>query len=38
MKLDILVVASHPDDGELGCSGTIASHIAQHISGNIRHQ
>jgi bacillithiol biosynthesis deacetylase BshB1 len=27
MKLDILVLASHPDDAELGCSGTIAAHI-----------
>jgi bacillithiol biosynthesis deacetylase BshB1 len=27
-KLDILVFAVHPDDAELGCSGTIASHIA----------
>lgn len=29
MKLDILALAAHPDDTELGCSGTIASHIAQ---------
>lgn len=29
MKLDILVFAAHPDDAELGCSGTIASHIAK---------
>jgi bacillithiol biosynthesis deacetylase BshB1 len=29
MKLDILVFAAHPDDAELGCSGTIAAHIAQ---------
>ncbi len=28
MKLDILVFAAHPDDAELGCSGTIAAHIA----------
>ncbi len=28
MKLDILVLASHPDDAELGCAGTIAKHIA----------
>jgi bacillithiol biosynthesis deacetylase BshB1 len=27
MKLDILVLAVHPDDAELGCSGTIAKHI-----------
>ena len=26
-KLDILVIAAHPDDAELGCSGTIAAHI-----------
>lgn len=29
MKLDILVMASHPDDAELSCSGTIATHVAQ---------
>ncbi|MCU0401036.1 MAG: bacillithiol biosynthesis deacetylase BshB1 [Algoriphagus sp.] len=28
-KLDVLVIAAHPDDAELGCSGTIASHIAK---------
>lgn len=28
MKLDILVFAVHPDDVELGCSGTILKHIA----------
>jgi len=28
MKLDILVFAAHPDDAELGCSGTIVAHIA----------
>lgn len=27
MKLDILVLAAHPDDAELGCGGTIAKHI-----------
>jgi bacillithiol biosynthesis deacetylase BshB1 len=27
MKLDILVIAAHPDDAELSCSGTIASQI-----------
>jgi len=27
MKLDILVIAAHPDDAELGCGGTMASHI-----------
>ena len=27
MKLDILVLASHPDDAELGCGGTIVKHI-----------
>jgi bacillithiol biosynthesis deacetylase BshB1 len=29
MKLDILVLAAHPDDAELACSGTILAHIAQ---------
>jgi N-acetylglucosamine malate deacetylase 1 len=28
MKLDILVLAAHPDDVELGAAGTIAKHIA----------
>src|SRR5690606_26845112 len=28
LKLDLLVVAVHPDDAELGCSGTILKHIA----------
>jgi bacillithiol biosynthesis deacetylase BshB1 len=28
MKLDILVLAAHPDDVELGAGGTIAKHIA----------
>ena len=27
MKLDILVLGSHPDDAELGCGGTIIKHI-----------
>jgi len=29
MKLDILAIAAHPDDVELGCSGTLLAHIAQ---------
>ncbi|MCU0389985.1 MAG: bacillithiol biosynthesis deacetylase BshB1 [Thermoflexibacter sp.] len=29
LKLDILVIAAHPDDAELSCSGTIFAHIAQ---------
>ena len=29
MKLDILAIAAHPDDIELACSGTLASHRAQ---------
>jgi len=29
MKLDILVIAAHPDDAELSCSGTIAAHVAK---------
>lgn len=28
MKLDILVLAAHPDDAELTCAGTIAKHVA----------
>jgi bacillithiol biosynthesis deacetylase BshB1 len=28
MKLDILVLAAHPDDAELSCGGTIALHVA----------
>ncbi|RVU26962.1 bacillithiol biosynthesis deacetylase BshB1 [Sandaracinomonas limnophila] len=29
MKLDVLVMAAHPDDAELACSGTILALIAQ---------
>jgi bacillithiol biosynthesis deacetylase BshB1 len=29
MKLDILVLAAHPDDAELACSGTLLSHAEQ---------
>jgi N-acetylglucosamine malate deacetylase 1 len=28
LKLDILAFAVHPDDAELGCTGTLLSHIA----------
>ena len=28
MKLDILAIAAHPDDAELGCGGTIAKHTS----------
>ncbi len=27
MKLDILVIAAHPDDAELSCSGTLINHV-----------
>mgnify|MGYP006291730615 CR=1 FL=1 len=29
MKLDILVIASHPDDAELSCGATIAKYVAE---------
>lgn len=29
MKLDILVLAAHPDDAELGTGGTLAAHVAK---------
>lgn len=29
MKLDILIMAAHPDDAEMSCGGTIASSIAK---------
>ncbi len=35
MKLDILVFAAHPDDAELGCSGTILYHIAKGYNVGI---
>lgn len=36
MKLDILVLAAHPDDAELGCGGTILKHIkAGHKVGVV---
>ena len=28
MKIDILAIGIHPDDIELGCSGTVAKHVA----------
>ncbi len=36
MKLDILVIAAHPDDAELSCSGTILNHLALgHMVGVV---
>lgn len=35
MKLDILVIAAHPDDAELGCGGTIAKHVAMGLRVGI---
>ena len=35
MKLDILVIAAHPDDAELSCSGTIMSQIAKGMKVGI---
>jgi LmbE family N-acetylglucosaminyl deacetylase len=35
VKLDILVLAAHPDDAELGCGGTLANHIAKGLKVGI---
>ncbi|MXV15829.1 bacillithiol biosynthesis deacetylase BshB1 [Hufsiella ginkgonis] len=35
MKLDLLVLAVHPDDAELGCSGTLLKYIAQGKKAGI---
>ena len=35
MKLDILAIGAHPDDVELGCSGTLAKEINQGKSVGI---
>jgi len=36
MKLDILVLAAHPDDAELCCGGTIARHVSMgHKAGIV---
>ncbi|HUC80357.1 MAG TPA: PIG-L family deacetylase, partial [Flavisolibacter sp.] len=35
MKLDILAIGSHPDDVELGCSGTLISEIKRGKKAGI---
>jgi bacillithiol biosynthesis deacetylase BshB1 len=35
MKLDILVLSAHPDDAELGCSGTLLAAMAQGKKAGI---
>lgn len=35
MKLDILAIGAHPDDVELGCGGTLLTHIAQGLQVGI---
>lgn len=35
MKLDILVFSSHPDDAELGCSGTLISEVQRGKKAGI---
>lgn len=35
MKLDLLAIASHPDDAELSCSGTLAAHVAKGFKVGI---
>jgi bacillithiol biosynthesis deacetylase BshB1 len=34
-KLDILVLAAHPDDAELACSGTLALHISKGYKAGV---
>ena len=35
MKLDILAIGSHPDDVELGCSGTLIAEIQRGKKAGI---
>jgi len=37
MKLDLLAIGVHPDDAELGCSGTILKHISLGQKAGILH-
>ncbi|MEL7004252.1 MAG: PIG-L family deacetylase, partial [Bacteroidota bacterium] len=35
MKLDLLAFAAHPDDTELSCAGTLASHVSMGMNVGV---